>query len=522
MGVVYSYVRFSSPGQAAGDSARRQMSGAARWAAEHGLTLDSTLRDEGLSAFRGRHRKEGAFAAFLDAVERGQVERGSVLVVESLDRLSREAIPIALEQLLSILRRGVEIVTLQDGQHYTHDGLNLSSLMLSIVSMARSHEESAVKSARVRAAWLRKKESAGEGPITRKCPAWLRLENGRWMVIEDRAETVRRIVRELAAGMGASVIAKRLNAEGIKAWGKGDGWHPSYIKKIITSETIIGVYQPMTREATGRRVADGNPVAGYYPPIIDDAIYWTARRAYEGRKNGGGRRGDHYANLFRGVAVCRQCGRPMHYINKGAAPKGSQYLSCSGALRRLCNHHTHHPYAALELAVLGGVHEIDLAAVQGGPDAVSAVRFADGVKAKLDTLTAARGRLIDAFGDEGDAQIEARIRALGEEIKTAKADLKKARADAKIAESGKDAISHHINEISDLQKRLESADAGEIFRIRAAIHQQLKNAVHRIEIGPDGWLLTLTKSFASYHLIAGRMVRVSEEILFDFLAELDE
>ena len=36
---AYSYVRFSTPQQALGDSLARQAAKAARWATEHGLTL---------------------------------------------------------------------------------------------------------------------------------------------------------------------------------------------------------------------------------------------------------------------------------------------------------------------------------------------------------------------------------------------------------------------------------------------------------------------------------------------------
>jgi DNA invertase Pin-like site-specific DNA recombinase len=90
--VAYSYIRFSSEPQAWGDSRRRQTALADRYAGKHGLALDKTLsfRDIGVSAFRGRNRRNGALGAFLDAVEIGVVSRGSYLLVESFDRLSRD------------------------------------------------------------------------------------------------------------------------------------------------------------------------------------------------------------------------------------------------------------------------------------------------------------------------------------------------------------------------------------------------------------------------------------------------
>ncbi len=90
-GLVYSYMRFSDPRQAAGHSGERQRAYAARWAEEHGLLLDDTLslKDEGLSAYHQKHIKSGALGVVLAAVDAGRVPIGSVLVVEGLDRLSR-------------------------------------------------------------------------------------------------------------------------------------------------------------------------------------------------------------------------------------------------------------------------------------------------------------------------------------------------------------------------------------------------------------------------------------------------
>jgi hypothetical protein len=67
---------------------------AERYAAEYGLMLDRHLsfRDLGVRAFRGKTAKEGALHAFLEAIEHNPVPWGSCLLIESLDRLSRDRI----------------------------------------------------------------------------------------------------------------------------------------------------------------------------------------------------------------------------------------------------------------------------------------------------------------------------------------------------------------------------------------------------------------------------------------------
>ena len=83
---AYSYLRFSTPEQSKGDSLRRQTALADDYAKRHSLTLDTelTLRDLGVSAFRGDNLAVGALGAFLKAVSDGPAPGGTVLLVEAL------------------------------------------------------------------------------------------------------------------------------------------------------------------------------------------------------------------------------------------------------------------------------------------------------------------------------------------------------------------------------------------------------------------------------------------------------
>ena len=89
-----AYMRFSSPGQMSGDSLNRQRRLIAEWLKVNSdYYLDTiTYEDLGLSAFKGKHAQSGAFSEFLDAIEHGYILPGTTLLVESLDRLSREKV----------------------------------------------------------------------------------------------------------------------------------------------------------------------------------------------------------------------------------------------------------------------------------------------------------------------------------------------------------------------------------------------------------------------------------------------
>src|SRR3954468_1191676 len=122
---AYSYIRMSTEGQLRGDSLRRQVDRSRAYAAEHGLDLDETTRfnDIGVSAFRGKNLKVGALAQFLEAVRTEKIARGSYLLVESLDRFSRDEVLNAQAEFLQLIRAGINVVTLIDGHVFRPDQL---------------------------------------------------------------------------------------------------------------------------------------------------------------------------------------------------------------------------------------------------------------------------------------------------------------------------------------------------------------------------------------------------------------
>jgi DNA invertase Pin-like site-specific DNA recombinase len=105
---AYSYLRMSTELQLKGDSRRRQIEASRAYAEAHGLDLteDAELEDIGISAFKGANVREGALGRFLDAVKSGRIKPGSFLLVESLDRLSREQVLTAQSLFLSIIQAG--------------------------------------------------------------------------------------------------------------------------------------------------------------------------------------------------------------------------------------------------------------------------------------------------------------------------------------------------------------------------------------------------------------------------------
>lgn len=273
---AYSYTRFSTLEQQKGDSYRRQVEAANEYATKHGLVLDDALYvDRGISAYKGQNAATGALSAFLDNVVKDKVPVGSVLIIEHLDRLSRSQVFVALHLFSSIIEKGIDIYTTADSKLYTKENINdIGNLIYSIIMMVKAHDESDLKSKRVGAAWANKRDKGKTGHIlTKQVPAWLRVSNNHIEPIPERVEIIKRIFDMTINGVGTDSIARQLNLDGIDTWGDGinqsrkaDGWHPSYIKKIITNKSVYGVFTPH-RMIGGVRVPQ-DEIADYYPIVV--------------------------------------------------------------------------------------------------------------------------------------------------------------------------------------------------------------------------------------------------------------
>jgi DNA invertase Pin-like site-specific DNA recombinase len=370
---AYSYLRFSTPEQMKGDSFRRQIALAQEYAARNHLDLDDSLtfQDLGVSAFRGKNAEGGQLGTFLAAVQVGKVEPGSYLLVESLDRISRQAAWIALGTLTSILAQEIVLVTLHDGKVYSQASMTAQpwDLMCAVMGFIRANDESAHKSMRLKQAWTGKRAKATQKPLTANGPAWLRLnkDTGQWQVIPECAAIVCRMFQEYLSGRGSTVIAASLNREGVpvffretrKGPRKGAYWHRNTVRRILENPAVIGTYIPHSTEFKDRkklRKAEGQPVPGYFPAIIDEDTFQRAQALRLGTPSP--LRGKHAnreetRNLFGGLAKCSRCEASMVFVDKGVR-KGRRYayLVCSHARVGAGCKYTVVPYARVEEAFL--------------------------------------------------------------------------------------------------------------------------------------------------------------------------
>jgi DNA invertase Pin-like site-specific DNA recombinase len=300
-GKAISYVRFSTPEQATGDSERRQIDAARAYCRTHGLTLDETIQDRGLSGYTGAHLKRGNLTGLLQNIQRGVIAKGTTLIIESLDRLSRQDAIEQLSLFTQLLKSGFNIVSLENGVELTREtAANPANLFMSIASMLRGHDESKMKSMRVGEKWQEKRKNAAITPLTARAPLWLKLNKNKvFETISARVKVVKLIFKLAASGKGKRIIAKELNERHVKPFGAGK-WQDSYIYKILNNPAVLGVYQPHTRRNGQRRRPEGSAIEGYYPQIISQDVWDNVHKS---PKLPTGPRTVRITNLFTGLLV---------------------------------------------------------------------------------------------------------------------------------------------------------------------------------------------------------------------------
>ncbi len=484
---AFSYTRMSTPEQLRGDSLRRQMEATTKFCADNGLELVQDMRDIGLSGFSGANIEKGALGKFLKAVEAGKVERGSYLIIESFDRLSRQHVATALELFLGILRNGIIIHTSMDGRTYTFPP-EMTELIISIIIMSRAYEESATKSRRVAEAWKGKRLKASEKLITKVVPGWIDVVGEKLELIPERAAVVEQMFRDTADnGMGADLICRRLNQEGVPTFGKSKAWHVSYIQRVLANPAVMGVFIPKTRPTRNKRVASDTVIPNYYPRAVSDDLFYRAQTAKEQRRtypSFAGRKGHGVTNLFSGLMFCGTCGQKMRFENKMNA-RGKRFV-CQDAKRGVKGNTCYQGgwnYNHFETSFLAFVREVDLASIALNPD--SELAEIDGqIKATEGRLVEARANLEKtyalAMGDKPSkflagkiAEIESSIEALESELVELKQQHEAIAGQSRTFDESKHAL-------------LMAEIQGDSFERRAQLAQHLKGVIDRILVFPGG------------------------------------
>lgn len=342
MTTAYSYRRFSTGRQSSGTSLERQLELATDVCRERGWTLVDLPADKGISAFKGANLHIGALGNFIEKVNKGQVETGSVLIVEKMDRFSRDYVDLVLPKFLELLQSGVSFYSCFEDELYTLEDIRNrpSTLQNALSAMASANNYSRTLSKRISKAIDIKLAKAKDGKkvnITGMIPRWIKFVGGKGQegkfIETDHAETVRRIVKEYLHGYSMLAISRRLIADNVPMPDSGTKWRQGSIHAILKSSAL-----------TGHVNVKGVELKNYIPAIIsEDEFNQLQAKLYQSRdKRGGTLRGDKILNVFRGIIFCKHCGGHINIaLSPGKKVDGKRikttYLKCQNARYGKCD-----------------------------------------------------------------------------------------------------------------------------------------------------------------------------------------
>jgi len=512
---AYSYIRFSSVKQEKGDSVRRQVDCISAFCERMGWPLVEQIEDLGTSAWTGHHLSAGNLGQFAERVRRGEIKMPAVLVVEKLDRLSRQAPRKTLRWMEDLVELGLSIATVDGGRVYSDASLQSNQIeVIEIIMRAElANKESTQKSERVLDAIGKnmRRAAAGGAKISARGPGWLRLSEDRmkWIVIEERAEIVRDIYERAAEGQGARWIAKALNEAGVEAFGppRKDGrrrtWEISSVRLLLAQPSVEGTYVPGFSNTSRSKTKFDEPIHDYYPRVVDADLVARARAAVEARKVGprtGGRHTAAVANLFTSLAFCRACGNRMH-LKSISNLSNTRYLQCHHAARRRgCEQKQMFNYDALEGAVLDQILHLaldDRHFAQPDETGALAVAVAE-IEKEIEDAKLKGKRLISlALLTDDNAQVAAEIK---ENTKAQAAlEVRRAEAQSKL-DAARGAVSpeEHLTRVRDLRGALQDEDKATRQAARLRVQSAMRAVGLRLECevkpGGDRETLMMLKS----------------------------
>ncbi|BAO89064.1 recombinase family protein [Caballeronia cordobensis] len=337
---LFIYGRFSSQKQADGDSYNRQMTYAHEWAIKNGFEVDDSLTmfDHGLSAYKGDHVKKGALGAFLKAIQKEMVRPGDVLLVESLDRLSRAEELDALGQFATIVQAGITIISMQDGI-YNQERIRETQggiLHAALAVMTRAHNESERKSYLVTktAHAICRAWDAGQGktriPVG-KDPSWVEWDKAdkRFELRPDQVASLEAMIGFFRAGYSATRLFAQMEASGIPL-PEGIG-NVARVNRVVKNRALVGEKIIQVGETT-------YTIPNYYPAILTEDEFTSLQhvRKQRGRRVGKG----EVISFVTGMRLtfCAACGHAManqNIMNRsrradGLPQDGHRRLQCSG------------------------------------------------------------------------------------------------------------------------------------------------------------------------------------------------
>ncbi|GHU48732.1 serine recombinase [Clostridia bacterium] len=298
------YARVSTDSEEQVTSYEAQVDYYTRYIKKHeGWEFVGIYTDEGITATNTKKRE--GFNRMVEDALAGKID---LIVTKSVSRFARNTID-SLSAVRKLKEKGVEVY-FEKENIYTFDGKG--ELLITIMSSLAQEESRSISE---NVTWGQRKRFS-DGKVSMPYKRFLgydKGEDGRPVVNDTEAETVRSIYRMFLEGSTPHTIATELTETDIAAPGRGSRWHSGTVKSILTNEKYKGdalLQKCFTVDfLTKKQKVNEGEVPQYYvensrPAIIDSETWGFVQHEMERRQD------LRYSGtgIFSGRIFCGDCG----------------------------------------------------------------------------------------------------------------------------------------------------------------------------------------------------------------------
>ena len=406
--------------------------------------------DEGITGTSLKKRTE--FKKMITACKRGHID---LIITKSLSRFARNTVD-CLETVRLLKANGI-------GVYFEKENINTltesSEFLITLFSgFAQAESESLSKNV----AWGKAK-SAEAGKVTfqyKKMLGYRRGADGQPEIVPEEAEVIKRIYHRYLDGCTLGQIKRELDADKVPTAQGVDSWSPAIIHNILTNEKYIGdalLQKTYITDCISKKVKKNQGERAMYyvennhPAIISREVFDQVRNEMTRRsskrkvlqKSGKTELGKYSGKYaLTELLVCGECGSPYKRVTWARNGKKRIVWRCVSRLEfgtKYCHNSPTLDESKLHSAILAAMNEFAAIRQEVCPDVLAMAEEAKQalsqagaklleLKKHLEAVSREQSDLLDRLLENmGDAELNAKMKALTDEKESLKAQILDAR-----------------------------------------------------------------------------------------------
>ena len=388
----------------------------------------------------------------ITACKRGHID---LIITKSLSRFARNTVD-CLETVRLLKANGI-------GVYFEKENINTltesSEFLITLFSgFAQAESESLSKNV----AWGKAK-SAEAGKVTfqyKKMLGYRKGADGQPEIVPEEAEVIKRIYHRYLDGCTLGQIKRELDEDNVPPAQGVEFWSPAIIHNILTNEKYIGdalLQKTYVTDCISKKVKKNQGERAMYyvennhPAIISREMFDQVRNEMTRRsskrkvlqKSGKTELGKYSGKYaLTELLVCGECGSPYKRVTWARNGKKRIVWRCVSRLEfgtQYCHNSPTLDESKLHSAILASMNEFAVIRQEGCPDVLAMAEEAKQalsqagaklleLKKHMETVSREQSDLLDRLLENmGDAELNAKMKALTDEKESLKAQILDAR-----------------------------------------------------------------------------------------------